>query len=164
MSFSSGRRVDVMCRCITAALYISNGLRKNTMLWLVLQPTGVTISVSGRSVSGLNPDEKTVALLLQRTLEVDEFNDQKGKCEDALIAKAETAESLLEADLQEHPYGVGAGAGDREMDGGVSFLKGVGGKLTKSDRNLAKKQVRLMSEFAGFCWDLAKTEIRRKGS
>ena len=33
-------RVDVWCRIISNALYYSDGIRKNTKVWLFLQPTG----------------------------------------------------------------------------------------------------------------------------
>jgi len=65
-------RVDVLCRCINSALWISKGIRKDTTIYLMLFPNnseiGTTIEVSGREVIGLNPDERTIALYLQRAL------------------------------------------------------------------------------------------------
>lgn len=61
-------RVDVMCRCVSAGLWVSNGIRRNAHVWLMLGESRLSIEVLGSDVSGLNPDEKTVALMLQRTL------------------------------------------------------------------------------------------------
>lgn len=62
-------RVDVLARCVAAALYVSNGLRRDTTLWLCLG--NATVEVGGAHVIGLNPDEKTAALFLQRALSAD---------------------------------------------------------------------------------------------
>jgi tRNA pseudouridine-54 N-methylase len=69
-------RVDVWCRCVTAALYLSDDLRRDTVVSLVLSPpegdvpenhrrTRV-VTVRGDEVEGLAPAETRVALLLQR--------------------------------------------------------------------------------------------------
>ena len=76
-------RVDVWCRCVTAALYLSDDLRRDTVVSLVLSPpsseekhekefptheSGRTrvVTVRGDEVEGLAPAETRVALLLQR--------------------------------------------------------------------------------------------------
>jgi len=61
-------RVDVLARCINSGLWLSNGIRDDTSVFLMFFPQNRTIEVVGRSVSALNPDERTTALCLQRTL------------------------------------------------------------------------------------------------
>ena len=61
-------RIDVLARCISSALWISNGIRKDTNIFLMLFPHNITIEVRGRDVVELNPDERTTALYLQRAL------------------------------------------------------------------------------------------------
>lgn len=61
-------RIDVLARCISSALWISNGIRKDTNIFLMLFPHNITIEVRGRDVIELNPDERTTALYLQRAL------------------------------------------------------------------------------------------------
>lgn len=66
-------RVDVLCRCINSALWVSNGIRQDTTIYLMLFPQGnhimgTTIEVRGQGVIELKPDERTTALLLQRAL------------------------------------------------------------------------------------------------
>ena len=61
-------RIDVLARCITSALWVSNRVRTDTTLYLMLSPHNVTIEVQGSCVRSLTPDERTLALYLQRTL------------------------------------------------------------------------------------------------
>ena len=61
-------RVDVLARCVNSALWVSNGIRKDTTIFLMLFPHNVTIEIQGEHIRGLNPDERTTALYLQRTL------------------------------------------------------------------------------------------------
>ena len=74
-------RVDVWCRCVTASLYLSDDLRRDTVVSLVLSPPDQeraidgarrdaprtrVVTVRGDAVEGLAPAETRVALLLQR--------------------------------------------------------------------------------------------------
>lgn len=64
-------RLDVLCRCVTAALLISNGVREEARIDLVVRDT-VTIRIDGGSVRGLSPDERAVAGRLRNALEATE--------------------------------------------------------------------------------------------
>ncbi len=61
-------RIDVLSRCITSALWVSNKIRTDTTLFFMLSPHNITIEVKGSCVRSLTPDERTLALYLQRTL------------------------------------------------------------------------------------------------
>lgn len=61
-------RLDVLSRCSSSALWVSNGIRKDTSVFLMLFPHNITIEIQGQHVQGLNPNERTMALYLQRTL------------------------------------------------------------------------------------------------
>lgn len=61
-------RVDVLTRCVNSALWVSNNIRKDTTVFLMLFPANITIEIQGWAVENLNPDERTMALYLQRTL------------------------------------------------------------------------------------------------
>lgn len=67
-------RVDVLTRCANSALWVSNGIRKDTSVFLMLFPHNITIEIRGKEVIDLNPDERTMALCLQRTLLADGGN------------------------------------------------------------------------------------------
>lgn len=61
-------RLDVLCRCVSAALLISHGVRADASVWLVLRDA-VTVRFDGGSVRNLAPDERAVAGLLRTALE-----------------------------------------------------------------------------------------------
>jgi len=67
---SSGR-LDVLLRAVRAALLVSHGLRRDVQVYLVLRG-GVngarTLRVDGRSVKFLRPDERSLAILIKKTL------------------------------------------------------------------------------------------------
>jgi tRNA pseudouridine-54 N-methylase len=67
-------RVDVLTRCVNAALWVSNNIRKDVTVFLMLFPANITIEIQGWAVENLNPDERTMALYLQRTLMVANTN------------------------------------------------------------------------------------------
>ena len=140
-------RVDVMCRCVSAGLWLSNGIRRNAHVWLMLGESGLSIEVLGSDVSGLNPDEKTVALMLQRTLAEHAGADR-------------VLQHLIQTDNQKRHAAVGShGGGPKDegvgnMEGGVGREEegrgggsgGVGrpdwGNIQKSGRNEARVQAR----------------------
>ena len=61
-------RVDVLCRCVTAAFLLSHGIRESTRVWLVLGDS-LSIRFEGRNLRRLNPDERSTAALIRGALE-----------------------------------------------------------------------------------------------
>jgi len=64
-------RLDVLVRCITAALWKSHGIRHDTDMWLILNgPPNPPISVhfNGKKIKYLNPDERSTAALIRNGL------------------------------------------------------------------------------------------------
>lgn len=67
---SSGR-LDVLLRCIRAALLVSHGLRAEVRVYLVLRGGPVAprvLRVDSGSAKFIRPDERSLALLVQKTL------------------------------------------------------------------------------------------------
>lgn len=64
----SAGRLDVLCRCVNAALFLSHDLRRDVEVFLVLQDQ-LTICISGQHVKRLNPDERSTAALIKKALE-----------------------------------------------------------------------------------------------
>ncbi|MBI4393677.1 MAG: tRNA (pseudouridine(54)-N(1))-methyltransferase TrmY [Euryarchaeota archaeon] len=61
-------RLDVLARCLTTGLLISNGIRKDTAVYLLLRgPPGPmkVLRFDGASLKNLNPDERSAATLVQ---------------------------------------------------------------------------------------------------
>ena len=66
-----GGRLDVLMRCVTAAMWVSHGLRRDTDVWLLLQgppAPPVAVHFCGATVRYLNPDERSTAALVRNGL------------------------------------------------------------------------------------------------
>ena len=66
-------RLDVGLRCVRAALLISHGLRRDVVVYLVLGKGGgvqCTFRIRGADAQFLRPDERSLAVLLKKTLAV----------------------------------------------------------------------------------------------
>jgi len=69
----SGGRMDILCRCVNASLFLSHDLRRDVDCYLVLlgMPSGPkTVKFSGASVRSLSPDERSAASLIKKVLGV----------------------------------------------------------------------------------------------
>ncbi len=64
-------RMDILCRCVNAALFLSHDLRRDVRVYLVLkggtQPK--LIRFDGSSVRYLSPDERSAASLIKKAIE-----------------------------------------------------------------------------------------------
>jgi tRNA (pseudouridine54-N1)-methyltransferase len=60
-------RLDVLCRCVTAAFVLSHAVREDVRLHLVLD--AYTITFDGADLRRLNPDERSTAALIRGALE-----------------------------------------------------------------------------------------------
>jgi tRNA (pseudouridine54-N1)-methyltransferase len=65
---SEAGRLDVLCRCVTAAFLLSHGIREDVRVHLVLQDD-VTARFEGAELRRLNPDERSTAALVRTALE-----------------------------------------------------------------------------------------------
>jgi tRNA (pseudouridine54-N1)-methyltransferase len=63
---SAAGRLDVLCRCVNSALFLSHGIRE-ARVHLVLADT-YTLTVDGASVRNLNPDERSTAARVRDAL------------------------------------------------------------------------------------------------
>ncbi|MFX0013529.1 MAG: hypothetical protein ACFFB2_14175 [Promethearchaeota archaeon] len=59
-------RLDVLCRCVTAAFFLSDHFRKDVILEIYFQINGKLLEISGEKVRGINPDERAIAGVLKR--------------------------------------------------------------------------------------------------
>jgi len=69
----SGGRMDILCRCVNAGLFLSHDLRRDVDCYLVLlgAPLGPkTVKFSGASVRSLSPDERSAGALIRKVIDV----------------------------------------------------------------------------------------------
>src|SRR3954470_1143092 len=68
---STSGRLDVLLRCLRAALLVSHGVRRDTVVYLVLlggPGAPRTLRVDGATAKFLRPDERSLAVLAQKAL------------------------------------------------------------------------------------------------
>jgi tRNA (pseudouridine54-N1)-methyltransferase len=61
-------RLDVLCRCVNSAFFLSHDLREDVRVHLVLQDE-FTVTFEGSDLRRLNPDERSTAALVRNALE-----------------------------------------------------------------------------------------------
>jgi tRNA (pseudouridine54-N1)-methyltransferase len=61
-------RLDVLCRCVSSALFLSHGIRDDVEVFLVLGDE-VTVRIDSRELQYMSPDERNVASLLKKALD-----------------------------------------------------------------------------------------------
>jgi len=61
-------RLDVLCRCVTSAFFLSHSIREAVRVHLVLGDE-FTVRFDGRTLKRLNPDERSTAALIRTALE-----------------------------------------------------------------------------------------------
>jgi len=69
----SGGRMDVLCRCVNASLFLSHDMRRDTDCYLILcgEPAAPkTVRFSGTAVRSLSPDERSAAALIKKALTI----------------------------------------------------------------------------------------------
>lgn len=62
-------RLDALLRCLRAALLVSHGVRRDTVVYLVLGGDGRVLRVEGAGVKFLRPDERSLAVLAKKALD-----------------------------------------------------------------------------------------------
>jgi len=76
----SAGRMDVLCRCVTSALFISFGMRRDINVHLVLKgepgPEKI-VRFNGETMRSLNPDERSSGSLIQKALLIDADGSEK---------------------------------------------------------------------------------------
>lgn len=69
----SGGRMDLLCRCVNAAFFLSHDLRRDVQCYLVLlgEPSPPkTVLISGKDVRYLSPDERSAGALIKKALSI----------------------------------------------------------------------------------------------
>ncbi|MFC7082354.1 tRNA (pseudouridine(54)-N(1))-methyltransferase TrmY [Halorussus caseinilyticus] len=61
-------RLDVLCRCVNSAFFLSHAIREDVEVHLVLRDE-VTVRFDGSELRRLNPDERSTAALIRGALE-----------------------------------------------------------------------------------------------
>jgi tRNA (pseudouridine54-N1)-methyltransferase len=92
-------RLDVLCRCVTASLFLSHGMRRNVEVYLVLlgpPNPPATVLFSGEKVRYLNPDERSSASLIKKALALPRGHEFRESTPGIFVRTGGLAELLAE--------------------------------------------------------------------
>lgn len=95
----SGGRMDVLCRCVNASLFLSHDLRRDVDCYLILcgEPSGPkTVKFSGAQVRSLSPDERSAAALIKKVIDVPCGSEFREAAQGVFIRKGGLERLLLE--------------------------------------------------------------------
>lgn len=99
---STSGRLDVLLRCLRASLLVSHGLRRDVVTYLVLlgdPATPRTVRVEGAAIRFLRPDERSLAMLVQRALALPSVHGESGNAFTELRAGIAVADGGLDTVL-----------------------------------------------------------------
>ena len=95
-------RLDVLCRCVTSAFFLSHDIRESVRVRLVLGEEYV-VRFDGAELRRLNPDERSTAALIRGALEVREeaIGAMEAEASPGVAIRKGDLESAIEASLQD---------------------------------------------------------------
>ncbi|NYT06660.1 MAG: tRNA (pseudouridine(54)-N(1))-methyltransferase TrmY [Methanomicrobiales archaeon] len=97
-------RMDVLCRCVSSALFLSHGIRRDVEVYLILlgppRPP-VTLRFSGEEIRSLNPDERSTASLIRKALSLPRGDVFRESTPGLAVRRGGLAELLAD-----HPFAV----------------------------------------------------------
>ena len=73
-SLTAYGRLDVLCRCITAAFFLSDDFRKDVVLQIYFRNNAKILEIQGEKVRGINPDERAIAGVLKKVFQGRKFS------------------------------------------------------------------------------------------
>jgi len=95
----SAGRMDIMCRCVAQALFISHGIRRDTSVCLVLKgepDPPKSILIRGDSVRYLAPDERNVGGIIRKALSLSLTNEWIKSTPGVYVARKDIGDILKE--------------------------------------------------------------------
>ena len=119
---SSGGRMDLLCRCVQASLFLSLGIREDASCFLILAggPLAVkTVRFEGANVRSLSPDERSSASFIKKALEI-----PAGSLFREVTPGVSVRKAGLEPLLSEHRFGVLDEAGTDIRNAGEDLPEG----------------------------------------
>jgi len=96
---SSGGRMDLICRCISSAFFLSHNIREDTIFYSVhygAPNPPVALKFVGKELKRVSPDERSIALFIKKALEKNPIKIWKKSTDGIYIAKKDFKELILE--------------------------------------------------------------------
>jgi tRNA (pseudouridine54-N1)-methyltransferase len=136
-------RIDLVCRCISNSLYISNSMRSDSVIHVCLNgaPSELSprvISFYGETLRGMEWDEKNIALFIKKALETGKnLNLNEGvEVQPGLRISKKAFETLIREKLEERKR--------------LFYLDKKGEDIRKMNFNILDNYVFVFGDFIGF--------------
>lgn len=163
----SAGRMDILCRCVNTALFLSHELRRDVRVHLLLlgEPAPpVLITFDGAAVKYLNPDERSAGSLIQKALTRGDGESTPG----IFASKQRLAETIAGKNLI-YLHEDGEDIRKAEIDENALFILGDHLGLTiEEERLLEKNRAKKLSVgpekyHADHCIIIVNNELDRRG-
>jgi tRNA (pseudouridine54-N1)-methyltransferase len=95
----SGGRMDILCRCVSASLFLSHDMRRDADCYLVLSGGPVppkTVRFSGNLVRSLSPDERSAGALIKKALDIPVGSEFREAAPGVYVRKGGLAQLMTE--------------------------------------------------------------------
>jgi tRNA (pseudouridine54-N1)-methyltransferase len=155
---ASGGRMDVLVRCVRAAMLIADGVRRDTLLDLLLlggENAPLTLRLDGRTARFLRPDERRNALTIQQALAA-----RHPGADEEIVAPGITAMPMdlpaLLAGLQEPLFVLARDGVDLRRQ---PFAPRSSTFIIGDDRGLMPEQMNLLRSMGAIAVSLGPTEL-----
>lgn len=172
----SGGGLDTLCRCLAAALCLSNEIRRDSRVFLILQGGGEApkaIKVCGNEIRGLNADERSNAGMIRAALKKKALEGTWTRSTPGIyISKAGFEDVLRELSKEGasfiHLRENGVDLRDFEFPTDPCFILGDNTDLTESEENIlgaypfSKVSVGPKSYHASHCISVVFNEMDRR--
>ncbi len=142
-------RMDILCRCVSQALFLSHGIRRDVEVYLLLlgrpEPPKV-IKISGGEIRRMSPDERNIAGHIRKALSVNCTERWREVHSGLWIAKKGLGDLLEELDREIY-YLREDGADIREAAGSMRdplFILGDHIGITPENERLLEKRAEMI--------------------
>ncbi len=103
---SSGGRMDLVARCINSALWLSDQIRKDTKIFVVLNgPPNppVTLCFDGNKIKKMTPDERSISIWIKKVLNSD-FGEKWTEFRNGILVSRKSFQEIIKEHEKRNIY------------------------------------------------------------
>lgn len=151
----SAGRMDILCRCVNSALFLSHDLRRDVVIYLVLlgepEPPKI-VKFSGQDVRYLNPDERSSGSLIKKALELKARIRWKESTPGVWVRQGDLNDLLIELNINAGEDN--EGSVDKDTDNKLYYLLEDGADIRdKMEGTLPQRATFILGDHVGMTPD-----------
>ena len=151
----SAGRMDILCRCVNSALFLSHDLRRDVVIYLVLlgepEPPKI-VRFSGQDVRYLNPDERSSGSLIKKSLELKARIRWKESTPGVWVRQGDLEDLLIELNINAGEDN--EGSVDKDTDNKLYYLLEDGADIRdKMEGTLPQRATFILGDHVGMTPD-----------